>query len=217
MKFAWLFLLALFVLPLVSADLGNFQQGNCVNIVETCSNCTYNNITSIAYPNSTFALNDASMSKSGSVYTYSFCNTSSLGTYSITGLNDLGTWKDSFKITGNGNSDPSGIVILGFSIVFILILGYLIYMLVYMLAHIITIDYDLLDVGATVGGYFMLLGIQMLQKYYLGNPDITSWLNMFVQIGIWTHVIIPMFALVISLTIGSYVKKKVATAKENGD
>jgi len=98
------------ILPMVSAqdvgeNFGTFKQNSCVNLIQTCGNCTYVNA-SVFYPNSTTALSDISMTKSGTVYNYSFCSTSVVGTYNVVGSGNpdavVTVWDYTFNVTPSG-------------------------------------------------------------------------------------------------------------------
>lgn len=81
--------LALFLISFVNAEqqsLGTFKKDSCVNLIQTCSNCSFINITSVVYPNSTNAITNKLMTKSNSLYNYSFCLTNVSGTYIVNGL-----------------------------------------------------------------------------------------------------------------------------------
>lgn len=105
-------ILLLAVLPFASANsmgitnIGSFKQGSCVSLIQTCANCTFVNISSIQYPNSSLGLRDKVMTKSGTFYNYSWCNASALGTYIVTGVGDLDAldevWNYNFDITQAG-------------------------------------------------------------------------------------------------------------------
>lgn len=70
--------------------LGTFAQNEQVELVQTCSNCTYVNILSVKYPNSSIALLSTSMSSTGNgLYNYTFSNTSALGEYIVNGMADV--------------------------------------------------------------------------------------------------------------------------------
>ena len=108
-------ILTLFIGILISltsaavSDLGTFKQGECINLPQTCPDCSYNNISRIIVsPGSIIVLSDVSMQKDDTFYNYTFCNTTLLGKYSIDGYGDLGgtktTWNYFFLIT------PSGII-----------------------------------------------------------------------------------------------------------
>ena len=100
----------LIVLPLVNAQvesLGTFKQNTCVNIVQTCANCTFTNI-SISDSDSTVLLSNTAMTQSGTRYTYQFCSTSTLGDYTVNGLSDVDgvntVWAYGFLVTPSGDS-----------------------------------------------------------------------------------------------------------------
>lgn len=73
----------LFLFSLISAesDLGTFKKGECVNLYQLCDNCSYVNLTSITYPNSTTTTLNNAMIKNGVDYSYSFCYTMLEGNY----------------------------------------------------------------------------------------------------------------------------------------
>lgn len=95
----------LLVVPLLSAGLGTFEPNDCVNI-KTILNTTGVNISSISYPNSSVAITNDAMTKSGLTFNYTFCNTSDLGIYvydyfdTVTG----DTYVNSFEISNLGVS-----------------------------------------------------------------------------------------------------------------
>ena len=70
-------------------SLGVFKKDNCITLKQTCGNCTYVNITSVLYPNSTQILGQQNMTRLGTDYSYNFCNTSELGTYIVLGKGDV--------------------------------------------------------------------------------------------------------------------------------
>jgi hypothetical protein len=99
------------IMPLASAsitssDYGIFKQDNCIKLIQVCDNCTFVNITSIQYPNSTDALINVEMTKAGTLYNYSFCDTNNLGRYIVTGFGDLNgdtaAWNYNFIVTKTG-------------------------------------------------------------------------------------------------------------------
>ena len=53
-------------------SLGIFKAGDNVSLIQLCDDCTYNNITSIIYPNGTIALGEAEMTKDGTQYNYTY-------------------------------------------------------------------------------------------------------------------------------------------------
>lgn len=99
----------LLVMPLVSAEiqtLGIFRTEGIVTLIQSCSNCTYNNISSIIYPNSTQSMGQTAMNQLGTLYTFNYNKTDALGTYIVNGFGDLDgiktSWAYTFEITNTG-------------------------------------------------------------------------------------------------------------------
>lgn len=71
-------------------SLGTFKQNDCVNLIQICANCTYVNISSVLYPDSTKAVGEQhAMDSSDTLYNYTTCNTSKIGTYIVNGHGDI--------------------------------------------------------------------------------------------------------------------------------
>jgi hypothetical protein len=207
----------LILIPLVSAGW-IFEYNNsidlkpsCINNGTYCSSSAICNIT-INYPNGTVQINNDRMTNQGSFHNYTLNDSTILGTYFNTMVcNDNGiTGYDTFefKITGNGREEAGGVVTSLFVIAFIFILIYLIIFLFYGIGHIVELNIGLEDVAYNLGGYFALLGLYMLEKFYLGNLDIEGFLVLFIFIGAITNVFIPLFGFVITLIVGSIKRKK---------
>lgn len=83
--FLFLFILAINFSSAVvdSEQVFFYKQNDAVNLTQTCSNCTFINITKITYPDSSQALGNVGMTKQGTLYNYSFLNTSELGIYTV--------------------------------------------------------------------------------------------------------------------------------------
>ena len=110
------------ILPLVFGiveTLGIFKQGKCIDLIQSGANLTFCNITSVKYPNSSTAMPEASMTKKGTEYNYTFCNTTTLGTYIINGFCSNNTedvvWAYDFKVTPSGieATVPKGVLSIG--------------------------------------------------------------------------------------------------------
>jgi uncharacterized membrane protein YhdT len=99
--------LVLIATPFVkSASLPPVEAGECIELSQTCDNCTFINITTIRFPNSTIALNDLVMTQDGTEYNYSFCDTRTLGTYTYKTEGDPDGLAEvesiTFEVTGTG-------------------------------------------------------------------------------------------------------------------
>jgi hypothetical protein len=123
--------------------LAPVKQNECINIIQTCATCTYNNISVIRYPNNgTYALNqDMVMTKSGISYNYTFCNTSQFGTYFVDGYGDLAGVKTgwggfTFDVNGSGQTiTQSQITLIIIGIVVLLILSAFFFILSFIFKH----------------------------------------------------------------------------------
>ena len=107
-------ILSIFLISIASAaisDLGNFKRFDCVNLPQTCPDCTYNNISKITNSESTIVLTEVIMTKDDTYYNYTFCNTTTLGKYTVNGFGDEGgtldTWEYYFYITETGKEEVS--------------------------------------------------------------------------------------------------------------
>lgn len=79
-------IVGIFLISFVSAQeasLGSFTQNQCIELLQTCTNCTFVNISSVELrqPISSKLLNQVQMEKDGIRYNYTFCNTSKIGEY----------------------------------------------------------------------------------------------------------------------------------------
>ena len=105
-------------------SLGTFKQNEAVRVTQVCADATYINISSIALPNSTIAVNNIAMTSAGSgEFYYDFINTSDLGRYDVRGISDGCdfTFATYFDITPSGYNGNSNIAF--FIVVIILIYG----------------------------------------------------------------------------------------------
>jgi hypothetical protein len=117
-KLISLIILSIFLVSFVSANLGTYKQGDCVNI-KTILNSSSVNISTISYPNSIVVISNQIMTKQGQTFNYTFCNTSNLGTYIYDYFDSNGdVYVNSFDVTPSGFTDT-----LGFYFVLLLILG----------------------------------------------------------------------------------------------
>lgn len=214
-----LFFVILFVFLICSisasniASLGTFKIDDCVELKQTCSNCTYVNISSVLYPNSTKAISMTSMIKDGTEYSYDFCSTSVLGSYIVNGFADLDgkitVFAYDFDITGNGKVAPSGAVITTFVVLFLFVLLFMIYLIIYSLGHVVNLDFDIIDLAWNYGIFFVVVAMLMFQNFYLGNPEVESFLTLVVKIGAVTTLFLPTVYFILTLTIGTWMKQRV--------
>lgn len=92
------------VLPLCSADLGTFKQGECIPIV-TVLNATSATLTNInsPTPSSTVLLKNQAMTKDGNLFNYTFCTTTKIGVYTYGYCDSNGNcYSNTFNVTPSG-------------------------------------------------------------------------------------------------------------------
>lgn len=128
-KILTILFLSLFLISFVFAsDIKTIKQNEEATLYQMCSNCTYVNITSIKYPNSSVLIIGEGMNKSGEDYTYSFSDTSNVGNYYYNVCGD----KDgiskceviSFEVTATGYSQSTsqGIGSFGYLLLIIILM-----------------------------------------------------------------------------------------------
>lgn len=124
------FMLVLFSLSLTSAVnecgndnsfLGTFRQNITITLKQTCDDCSYVNLSSVTYPNSTTIVYNTNMTKSGIEFSRILNTTRFLGCYSYVVYGDKGGTLTSetidFQITPSGTSGNSNLVFFIFLIV----------------------------------------------------------------------------------------------------
>ena len=111
----------LLVIPLSSADLGTFRQGDCVDI-KTVLNTTSVNITSVNYPDGSTAVSNILMSQLTPYnFNYTFCSTDISGQYNYGYFDtERNVYANSFTITPSGLDNALGYFIIAFVIVYVI-------------------------------------------------------------------------------------------------
>jgi hypothetical protein len=118
-KVSIIFIFVILSVTLITASdsFGTFKQNQCINLVQTCSNCTYINAT-ILYPNSTIISNNDKWTQNGNNFNYTFCNTDVNGLYQINGIGNpdgqILVFSSDFTITPSGNDGTNNLVFILF-------------------------------------------------------------------------------------------------------
>ncbi len=165
-KILLLLIVGLFLISLVGATqqtLGTFKKDICMQLTQTCGNCTFNNLTYV-YQTSDAVLYNISdgMTKSGTFYNYTFCNTSTVGEYIVNGFGnpdgEQTSWTYNFWIT------PTGTILeASDSMLYIfLTLGALFFFLLCLYGGIV------LPFGNTRGDEGKIISIQKLKYFKVG-------------------------------------------------
>lgn len=139
------YLLPLFILLMIPFVAGqqvevpswgdDIKIDDCVNLVQTCANCTSVNVTSVLKPvtKENLLSNTIEMGKNGTSYNYTFCKNNVVGTYIVQGEADpdgeIIIWSAEYKVTPGGfNGGSSGnYILIGIILVFsigIMVIGF---------------------------------------------------------------------------------------------
>jgi len=177
-------------------------------ILQTCSGAGYINISVSNLEG--LVLTNKEMINNGSVWYYNF-TPDTIGRHDVSYISDGCEMSGAsyFDVTGNGKNNPDGVIVVLFSICFLITMGFLVYSLILSIGHFASLDLDVVDLSKSVGVFFALLGFYELSRFYLGNPVLEDWLLLFIKIGGFTHIIIPLTGFLISITVGSLRKKKI--------
>ena len=106
-----IFITILFLLMITTVSgqqqyLGTFKTNEPVNLIQTCANCTFVNITSILRPDSVLIVSDVAMTKDNFRYNYTMAAQTQHGTYQACGIGDLDgvftVWCYDFDLTSSG-------------------------------------------------------------------------------------------------------------------
>ncbi len=183
MKKGWVFMFIFSIILLtnfISADinLDPGKQGECIELKQTCDNCTYVNISTVSRTGenaTTFYFNEE-MTKFGVDYNYSFCNTNILGNYmfTVTGDKDGSTQTESgyFLITPSGRGGSDNIVF--FVIIIVIVYGIA-------LLGFFGKNQTMSMIG---GGIMILLGIYFINEgIVIYRDNLTNYLS-YVTIGL---------------------------------
>lgn len=128
-----LILMSLFITMVSAENIGTFKLGTNVEITNYCASgtCTYVNLSSIKFPDSSMLYINQAMTKNGNNYNYTFNGTTAIGEYTfVTCGNPDGVLycdSDTFTVTPNGfvNSPlfyiifivlAIGLIVLGYSV-----------------------------------------------------------------------------------------------------
>ncbi len=216
----WIFV-SLILISSASADYV-FKQNDLIDLKVPCIDSNYNycdsttkcNIT-IQYPNQSSLISNQDMTRTAVYYNYTIQeNTiSSLGEYpaqvQCMGVNSGYTSFD-FLVTYNGKELPSDFIKVLFILLFIALISTLLYTILLLLIHFVKWDADLIDVAYFVGIYFAIFCLKYFNMEYMGSYIIDTFSDLLIEVGAFTHVVLPLIAFIIS-----YIKRKMEFKKED--
>lgn len=189
-------------------SLGNFEQNQIVTIRQTCVDSTYITI-AIYYPNSSIAISGQSMNDNGNgQFSYDFTDTINFGRYDVTGISD-GCEKTFATYFDIGGGQASGGMTTTFIVLFMIFLLFCTYWTLYSIGHSVSLDFDIIDLSVNYGLYFVVIAFGYFNNYYIHSSFMKTFCDIGIDIGIWTLIILPTIYFILTLTIGSWQKKKV--------
>ena len=102
-----------FSVSATETTIGTKNLDDCIDLIQTCADCSYVNFSSYTMPNGTRILTEWASTKSGVSFTYNDCNiTDQLGTWIVDGHGDIeGTdtiFTYTYDVTPTGNPTPEG-------------------------------------------------------------------------------------------------------------
>lgn len=210
--FGTLFILLLFLLPTISAEM-IYQESSevqlkipCINNGTLCSGSANCDIT-ILYPNSTTHVSRDAMTNEAGFFSYdlSASETTPIGTYTSTvncsdgSFNGYSTFD--YEITVNGKEKPSGIVIVVFGTFFLAIIASLTFLFMYTIGKFADKDFDMWDLIFNMSAYFVIIAVFFLSQEYLGNAKINDILTYAIVTTGITNMLFPFIVFIISITI----------------
>ena len=115
---------------------GTVKKDECINLIQTCANCTSINFTSVVNPDKIAIRTDLVTDKSGTEFNYSFCNTSIIGQYIVNGVGDVDglntVFAADFEVTQTGKETTINVTMaLGIIIILAILISFGSFMIYY--------------------------------------------------------------------------------------
>jgi len=186
-KILAVFILGIFLISFVNASEELFcwrdaKQGTNIELIQKCDSCTFNNVTSITYPNGSNIIINEFMTKDGIEYNYTLPDNTQLGKliYSTVGDKDGASPPKQqtlcINITPSGKSGAENIIF------FVLVLG-LLYTLTFIFFFKRIPSFTTLS-GMTLGffGLYMIRNGIIIYRDALTNY--VSYITMFIGFGL---------------------------------
>ena len=118
--------------------------------------------------------------------------------YQCNGTGVGGFYKTKFYVTQQGNLPTSDVTLLGLLLLFMFLFGFMIYSMFSMFNNLAKVGIGLSDISMMLIGYFNILIYYQFALTYLSNNFVNQMTLLLIQIGAFTHVIIPLTIWIIS-------------------
>lgn len=208
----FLILLTLLTIPLISANLGTFKQGDCVD-VKTILNTTSVTLSTLNYPNGTIAVSEQDMTNvAGKTWNYTFCNTSIVGNYNYDYYDGEGNiYVNEFEITNTGESfnlQTSSIYIVALVFIVLLIVSLIFIINILPSSDAVDIEGNILQISwlkylrpilwiCVYGlGLGILFIISNMALAYIPNAMVGNFLFALYKIAFWMMIVmLPIYSI----------------------
>lgn len=198
--------------------LGYFKQYSDIELLQVCSNCTYNNISRVLYPNNSVAVSEAAMTKEGTYYYYDLSNASALGEYKVYGYGDLNgettVWGYTLYVTKSGEENPGDIFIIFLYTLFLLATFGIFITLFLTIIKVSLARETVYGVLFSWSFLVLMIFVNYLSKNYITNDFVSSLSGIFITATIWTNGVLPVISLIITMFIKGTQKKKPISPEE---
>lgn len=208
-----------FNLSLISSQddcFGIFKKAECVDLPQTCENCSFINLTRISYPNSSAAIaGQFSMTQLGNFYNYTFCETDTIGKYYYTTNGDLDgfntTGNDCFYITTSGNEITTAKSMTFFISIFVMVfMSILFFIISFTINKESRLRFGLIGMSLIIGLATTLYSAVAISEAFDGFPRIAQSFEYFLWLMLFLTLIIFLFVMIV-LTVealdGMRIKK----------
>ena len=110
---AFVFIIGISFVSAIETDIGTKKLDDCIDLIQTCADCTFVNFSSYTMPNGTRVVWEVPGVKNGVSFTYYNCSiTNQTGTWIIDGHGDVGgvdtVFVYTYDVTTTGNPTPEG-------------------------------------------------------------------------------------------------------------
>ena len=104
-----------------------------------------------------------------------------------------------FEVTLNGIDKPDALIIVIFSIIFLLLLGGATTSLLKNIGHWVNLEVNMFDVAFSFSIYFIVFSFYYLVKTFLGDPMILDITKMMLFVRGISHILVPIYSLAASM------------------
>lgn len=175
----------------VSNETGIFDGNTFVIVNDEVGDTVFSQNISSTEGYFSVALNETNLDSTGTYFIYVMPQDECLTNTQI----------ESFEVTTNGREAASGIVIVVFSIIFILIFAFGLYYFIKSLSNVLNLEMDILDCTIMIATYLSMWMFYYISREYLGNLFINSILEIAIDVGAVTHVFLPIVGFLISFIL----------------